>query len=1088
MRQLAYLAVIASFCVVPCGVSAKVTRGTGIYVAKDSSAAGASLPASALNLLVGATNEGTVLTSTPGDDASYPLDINGIALFDMFNNPAGQNQRARVNSNGFISFDRNFRSECTTPFNNTDLEMPPSCRAKMAMPFWDDLIPVDALSTITWGSTSGTAADFWYVQWNDFALLSNPAARLTFRVTYFEATRHLRFNYIKLTGTGTDATGATIGVTQCHARGGNAWDNRTRPRVVVGYNASILPSGTATVGSSLFAIEFDQDIDGDTLLASQEAAAGTNDNLFDTDGCGEGDAAEVAAGRNPLTPDCTASPDDDTTDPDADGLVTGDENLVGSNPNVADTDGDTANDADEVKNMRTNPIVADTDGDGWGDGVEDVDHDGVFDENEDINRNGLLDGNEDADGDSILDLAESNPKDASSIPSTQLVRKGEMMPIPNQAQIALDANGNAHIVADERSEVDEGRAVLYWLVKPNGQIGISQSIIHLANRTLRKPQVLVSSGKVYLVSVSPSMPVDEGNGDSLLDAQVGFIRLDVSTHPLDGSPLSPANIEVNRSVSVPGIYSHHHAILGQNDEIHVIYESYLGNSRFLADDAERDIRYARLNSNGDFLNGTLLAHFLPMFELNENHSVRLAMGPDGRVHAIWHANVDPRNQTNDYAQFPNGLYYAVSQGDRFSAPAYLGHGRIERADLAIMGNLMYLMTSNKRNDGDDFYQGQGIRFALIDLNAMSLLPRTGDAFGVEWAVAAGSFITPFTTVFADGNGYMGGKVIPLPNHNAFVTFSDRNFDALGVVSVSPYGQNLSQQLRLRGSDRDDYARTRRKNLVPWATDFAAVQASWDNGYPDARFVVVKGSTLSSPDQAAINFAPYFTSTPAETEVIVGQVFDYQTVVTDDSTPAANLQWYIVAGPADAVLSSAGRFTWTPHASDAGDWLVTLSVCDDHPTQRRCGEQSFVLRVPPGLDNHAPQIVGEPPTEAFVGRLFDYVIDVQDADFPNETFTYNLDSAPVGNMNLTNGRLTWTPTKDDIGIVSIAVRVTDSSGAVATQAFSVTIRAGVFAENAGGAQITVDEGCGCRNTSGSTWIAILMLGTFISQRRLRSRAL
>jgi len=59
-----------------------------------------------------------------------------------------------------------------------------------------------------------------------------------------------------------------------------------------------------------------------------------------------------------------------TLDSDSDGLADAEEAIYGTNPSVADTDGDGLTDYDEVKIYHTNPLVADTDGDTYLDGAE----------------------------------------------------------------------------------------------------------------------------------------------------------------------------------------------------------------------------------------------------------------------------------------------------------------------------------------------------------------------------------------------------------------------------------------------------------------------------------------------------------------------------------------------------------------------------------------------------------------------------------------------------------------------------------------------------------------------------------------------
>lgn len=57
-------------------------------------------------------------------------------------------------------------------------------------------------------------------------------------------------------------------------------------------------------------------------------------------------------------------------DADADGLSDTEEQILGTNPAMADTDGDLLTDGDEIKKYLTSPILKDTDSDGLNDGEE----------------------------------------------------------------------------------------------------------------------------------------------------------------------------------------------------------------------------------------------------------------------------------------------------------------------------------------------------------------------------------------------------------------------------------------------------------------------------------------------------------------------------------------------------------------------------------------------------------------------------------------------------------------------------------------------------------------------------------------------
>jgi hypothetical protein len=177
------------------------------------------------------------------------------------------------------------------------------------------------------------------------------------------------------------------------------------------------------------------DTDTDGLRDGAEVSEHRTDpTVADTDRGGVDDGIEVATNRDPLDPTDDAVVVDQ--DPDRDGLTTLQELELGTDPTVADTDGDGLTDGAEVKSHGTDPRVGDTDKDGLGDGAEvgthrtdprdaDTDRDGLTDGREvaslktdplhqDTDRDGLTDGREvtrtktdprrkDTDGDRLAD-------------------------------------------------------------------------------------------------------------------------------------------------------------------------------------------------------------------------------------------------------------------------------------------------------------------------------------------------------------------------------------------------------------------------------------------------------------------------------------------------------------------------------------------------------------------------------------------------------------------------------------------------------------------------------------------------------------
>lgn len=137
----------------------------------------------------------------------------------------------------------------------------------------------------------------------------------------------------------------------------------------------------------------------------------------------------------------TVTGESGSSDPDGDGLTNKEEKELGTDPRVADSDGDRLNDGTEVRTYKTSPLNADSDGDGIGDGDEvtkyktdpnkaDTDADGLKDGDEimkhktdpikaDTDGDGLNDGDEvmnyktdplkaDTDGDGVKDGDEVN--------------------------------------------------------------------------------------------------------------------------------------------------------------------------------------------------------------------------------------------------------------------------------------------------------------------------------------------------------------------------------------------------------------------------------------------------------------------------------------------------------------------------------------------------------------------------------------------------------------------------------------------------------------------------------------------------------
>lgn len=186
---------------------------------------------------------------------------------------------------------------------------------------------------------------------------------------------------------------------------------------------------------------------------------------------------------------------------------------------------------------------------------------------------------------------------------------------------------------------------------------------------------------------------------------------------------------------------------------------------------------------------------------------------------------------------------------------------------------------------------------------------------------------------------------------------------------------------------------------------------------------------------APNGPPVIDSRPAFLAV-TGSPYTYEVEAFDPD--GDDLTFSLVDAPDGMTIDPAtGLLQWTPDESQQGATTVKIRVSD--PSGGR-GSQSFPLLV---RDNDAPSIISTPATTVTAGALYQYYVSATDPDA--DLLSYTLIDAPAGMTLDPSGRLTWSPSLEEIGnTYQVTVGVMDSYGATDAQTYALTVQPDVTA--------------------------------------------
>lgn len=182
--------------------------------------------------------------------------------------------------------------------------------------------------------------------------------------------------------------------------------------------------------------------------------------------------------------------------------------------------------------------------------------------------------------------------------------------------------------------------------------------------------------------------------------------------------------------------------------------------------------------------------------------------------------------------------------------------------------------------------------------------------------------------------------------------------------------------------------------------------------------------------AGIPNLPPQISSEAPRFAVVGGDYSYQLVATDPESTAIT---YSLGQAPDglAIDPATGQVTWSPSASQVGQFIVTLIATDAGGASAIESFQVDVL-----AENDPPTIVSDASSEVMLGVVFTYQVIANDID--RDPLSYTLANAPAGASIDAFGKISWPTLGVTIGDYQFSVLVQDPRGGQATQSFEIAV--------------------------------------------------
>jgi len=226
---------------------------------------------------------------------------------------------------------------------------------------------------------------------------------------------------------------------------------------------------------------------------------------------------------------------------------------------------------------------------------------------------------------------------------------------------------------------------------------------------------------------------------------------------------------------------------------------------------------------------------------------------------------------------------------------------------------------------------------------------------------------------------------------------------------------------------------------PHAVTFTATDDGDGTGTPQVTTQTVHLTVLN------VNRAPKVTFIPNQT-VDHDTILEVPVTAVDPDGDPMGLS--VVGLPAFGTFvdngDGTGRFTFSPHADDRGNYTMSFTATDngdgDGPGAVLSGSQSFVLTV--NTPNLPPHLAPIGTKVAVVGQPMQLALKASDGD--QDPLTFSAVGLPAG-ATLSPGTaygqavITWTPAAADVGKYTMLVTVADNGNGTPATCYATSRR-------------------------------------------------